>query len=109
LAAIGAIDGGRVDAAVKRHLARAIEDCDDRAAESKSRKIVLQIEVKPITHQDGATCDVEITVQVKSVIPTHVAMPVTARVSGRSDAWFNDMSQENPDQRTIDEFPNEAN
>lgn len=103
LAAIGAIDGGIVNAAVKKHLARAIEDCDDRPYEEKARKVTVQIEVKPVTRQDGATCEVEVTTQIKSTIPTHVANPITARVSGRSDAWFNDLSQDNPDQLTIDQ------
>lgn len=107
LRALAALDGGRIDEAFKLHLRRAIEDCDDRPGEEKSRKVTLQVEVKPIARQDGATTDVEIVVQAKSSIPTHVSGAVSARVLHGGDAWFNDFSEDNPDQRTLDQ-QNEA-
>lgn len=103
LSALAAMDGGRIDEAFKLHMRRAILDCDDRPFEEKARKLTLQIEVKPIARQDGAATDVEIVVQAKSSVPNHVSQAVSARVLHGGDAWFNDLSQGNPDQLTIDE------
>lgn len=103
LTAVGDMDGGRVDEAVKLHIRRAIEDCEDRPGEDKVRKVTLEVAIKPVSRQDGATCDIELEAKVKSAIPNHVSAPTTARVLHGGDAWFNDMSEDAPDQRTIDD------
>lgn len=104
MAAIGAIGGGQIAAAVGTLMRRVITDCDDRPYEEKPRKLVIEVAMAPVVRQDGATTDIEITGCVKTSVPTHKSDPVSARLVVGGDAWFNDLSEDNPDQRTIDEL-----
>ena len=100
-------NGGKVAAAFDHHVKRVIEDCDDRPGETKARKITLEVEVVPRILQDGAATDCEITAKVKSTVPAHIAAPVVCQIRRGGIAAFNDLSEDNPHQRTLDEIGEE--
>jgi hypothetical protein len=103
LEGLAMIDGGRVDAAVNHHLTRAIADCEDRPGDKTARKVVLTMLVKPVMLQDGAVTDASVECEVSSTVPKHVSKTVDCRLKQGHRAIFNDMSENNVDQMTIDE------
>lgn len=97
------IAGGTVDAAFQHHLKRAIADCEDRPGDKTARAVVLTINVTPVMLQDGAATDVRTECVVKSTVPPHISKPTECRVKHGGRAAFNDLSENNVDQMTIDE------
>lgn len=103
LEAIGRFQGGAVNAQFVRQMKRAIDDCDDRPGDDKTRKVILTVEMKPIPQGHGHAPHVEMVARVKSSVPDHVSRPVEAKVLHGGDAAFNDLSESNVDQQTIDQ------
>ena len=97
------IAGGTVDAAFSKHVKRAIMDCEDRPGDKNARTISLVVKVTPVILQDGAITDVQIERDVASAVPKHVSKTVECRVKAGGRALFNDLSEADYDQRTIDE------
>lgn len=103
LEGLATIAGGRVDAAVNRQLKRAIADCEDRPGDKNPRKVVLTMLVRPVMLQDGAVTDVNVECEVSSVVPKYISKPVDCRLKAGQRAIFNDMSEDNVNQMTLDE------
>ena len=97
------IADGTVDAAFRQHLKRAIEDCEDRCGDGKARKVLLALHISPVVLQDGGVTEVSIEAKVKSTVPDHISRPVECKVKQGGRAMFNDLSQDNPNQMTIDQ------
>jgi len=107
LGSIQHVAGGTVDATFQQQLKRVIEDCGDRPGEKKARQVILIVNVTPIMLQDGAAYDVSTDYEIKSTIPTFISRPVECRVKTGGRAIFNDLSEGNVDQMTIDEISGE--
>lgn len=103
LAEIGALGSGTVAEAFNRHLQRAIADCEDRPGDDKARKVTLTLLVKPLQLQDGACTEVIVEAEASSSVPKHVSRPVECRIKHGGRALFNDLSEDNVDQMTIDQ------
>lgn len=95
--------GGTVDAAFRHHVKRAILDCEDRPGEKKPRTITLSLKVVPVILQEGAVTDVQADCEVTSSVPKHVSRTVECRIKQGGRAIYNDLSEDNVDQMTIDE------
>jgi hypothetical protein len=98
------IDGGRVDVAFNRHLRRAIEDCEDRPGDRNARKVVLTAILRPVCLQDGAVTDVNAEFEIASSVPKHISRTVECRIKANGRAIFNDLSEDDVEQMTIDEI-----
>lgn len=96
-------DGGRVDAAFSWHMKRAIEDCEDRPGDKSKRYVLIRMVVTPVLLQDGAVTDCNIECEVSSAIPKHVSRPINCRIKSGGRAVFNDMSEGDVDQKTLDQ------
>ena len=96
---------GTVEASFNRHLKRAIEDCDDRAGDSKARKVTIEVLLSPQQLQDGSTCNIKAECKIKSSVPDHISRPIECRIKQGGKAVFNDLSPDNPDQMTLDQVP----
>ncbi len=94
---------GTVDAAFAQHVKRAIVDCEDRPGDKKPRKVTITANIVPVVMQDGAVTDVCVDCEVSSTVPKHVSKSVECRIKQGGRAIFNDMSNANVDQMTIDE------
>lgn len=108
LSNLGEMSGGAVSVQFQRHLARAFADCEDRPGDKTARKIVLEIEVVPVVDQlagDGlpAVIHADITCKIKSKLPDHVSKPTECHLRQGNRAVFNDMSESNVSQMTLDE------
>lgn len=103
LEGLASIAGGKVDAAVNMQLKRMIADCEDRPGDKNPRKVVLTMLVRPVMLQDGAVTDVNVECEVSSAIPKYISKPVDCRIKHGQRAVFNDLSEDDVDQMTIDE------
>lgn len=97
------VDGGRVDEVFRRHLSRAIADCEDRPGDKTKRVVQIAVLITPDVQQDGAVTDVNIECEVSSKVPKHISRTINCAVRSNGRAVFNDLSQDDIDQRTLDE------
>lgn len=96
-------EGGRVALLFKRHLERAVQDCEDRPGDKNKRKVTVNLLLSPVIGQDGATCDTNVEIELTSSIPKHITRPINCRMKHGGQLVFNDMSEDNVDQLTLDE------
>lgn len=56
---LGLLDRGRVGKAIEQFVKQATEDCMDRPGDDRARKILLEIEVKPVSeiHGESISCE----------------------------------------------------
>lgn len=104
IASLTDIDEGRLAAAFTRHMKRAIADCEDRPADKKARVVTIQLAVVPTYVDEGYLQDIGVEASIRSKVPDHVTLPVNCRVKRGSGAVFNDMNENDVDQKTIDEL-----
>lgn len=104
------LDDGRVCEAFNQAIRRAVLDCEDRPAETKTRKVVLQCELKPVCDDRGELTDVAFLFQVKDSVPTRKSKVYRGayRKTGGTNLVFNDLSDEDPGQGTLDRENPEA-
>lgn len=87
------LDGGRVAAAFRHAMARAVSDCEDRPAEENARKVTLQAELVPVNDEDGRCESVNVKFQVSDKIPTRKSKTYSFGVKqkgGKAELFFSD-------------------
>ena len=100
------LDDGRVVEAWNQALRRAILDCEDRPGVTEARKVILQLELAPTIDEDGNVDTVRGQFQVKDSAPVRKTKKYdfSPRLQGKSKVLiFNDLSDDNVKQHTIDE------
>lgn len=102
LSSITDLDGGRVAEAFDQAVKRAVKDCEDRPGETKPRTVVLQLDLVPVMDESGDVGSVAGAFQVKDTCPTRKSR-VYDFSPRRGMLVFNDLSEDNVDQRTLDE------
>lgn len=115
MAALATLDGGRCRAAFDDHIRRCVEDMVDRPGDKRSRKVTLVIEMKPVQDEDGGGLDeVVVAWDAKDTVPTRRSKvynmaPRKGLLRGKptTDLWFNELSPDDANQRTIDELEEE--
>ena len=110
LGSVGDLDAGKVSIAFNRHLRKAIGDCEDRPGDTTARKVTVELEIKPVM-EDGSV-DVIVLAKIKGKIPDHVSSGTRCQLRTLDNATgkvaaFNDMSEDNPRQRTVDDLTEE--
>lgn len=104
---LSTIDEGRIKAAVDLHLKKLTSDCIDRPGCKTPRKLKLELFVVPQVDPDTGQCDdVNIEFDIGSKVPNHRSRPVNCKVRKTSAGpllLFNDLSEGNVNQRTLDE------
>lgn len=80
---LGDLDDGTIRMLVDTALHEALADCDNRPGLDKVRKVVIQIEFKPVLSERGGMKGVENVVQVKTNLPARAGrqeyLPTTVR------------------------------
>lgn len=101
------LDGGRVPEAWNQAVQRCAADCEDRPALKKARKVTLELELIPVFSQDGHVLDsIDASFKVKDSAPLRETKKYNLALrkkAGKHQLVFNDMSDDNIHQRTIDE------
>lgn len=98
------LDGGRLGAAWDAELKRIAQDCEDRPGDDKPRKVNLEVVMQPVKDEAGLCEEVWVKVHVTSSVPKRRSKPLRLGVRRGGMLVFNDMSEDNPNQRTIDEY-----
>lgn len=99
------LDGGRIAAALELEMKAAIADCRDRPTETKPRKVMLEVQLQPTVY-DG-TGDLEainMAMQCKHTCPTRKSRTFNVGVRKNGSLVYNELSQDNVHQRTLDEM-----
>ena len=108
LATLMELDNARVVEAWNQAVQRCASDCEDRPALKKPRKVTLELELIPVFEQDGAVLDsINASFKVKDSAPQRegktYSLGVRRTRDKRHQLVFNDLSDENVNQRTIDQ------
>lgn len=101
------LDGGRVVEAWNQALRRALGDCKDRPAVKKDRKVTLELRLRPVVEEDRDVTECEGHFLVKDTVPTRESKDYSFAMRGlRGEPVlvFNDLSEDNVRQRTLDEY-----
>jgi hypothetical protein len=97
-------DDGRAAVAFKREMERIVFDLSDRAGVEKERSVTLKVTLSPEADERGDLAHVDVNVEIKSAIPSQRTRTVVARVvNGENTLLYNDLSPDQPRQRTIDQ------
>lgn len=100
------LDDGRVLIAWEHALNRVMLDCEDRPG-AGVRKVTLELTLTPVCDDNGYMVTVEGKFVVKDTIPPRKTVPydlvMRKSSTGGRCLMFNDMSDDNALQRTLDE------
>jgi len=104
-AGLAHLDGGMFAAVVDGAIKRAVYDIADRITVPGPRKVVVELAFTPskINHADKEVEQINITYSYKESHPAKKSGTVNCSVKKNGTLQFNDLSQDNVDQRTIDE------
>jgi hypothetical protein len=101
---LGEIDEGRPLMMIQKAIKSATQDCVNRPGLSKTRKINITLELTPICSEDGVCEEVDVEVVSSASIPKSRSKPVNMRPHVRGSLLFNNQSQDDVHQHTIDEL-----
>ena len=104
LSQLDALDNGRIVVAWQQALKRAVADCEDRPAVSETRKVILQTEIVPVLDQDAQLETVKVQFKIKDTVPTRKTKKYDMQPRRGQQLAFNDLSDDNVQQRTLDEL-----
>jgi hypothetical protein len=99
--ALQAIDDGKLNLVLQKHLQRACQDCQDRPNDNKPRKVTVEIGFTPIIEQDGDACDAWMQVKLKSSIPDHQSKPYSVGLQKNGQFVYSPNSLNNVNQETF--------
>jgi len=96
------LDLGRVDSALSQEIERAVEDLKDRPAVDGARKVVLTIEMKPISEDGGSLDRVSVRMHVALKCPKRSTIEYSMRPQGKALVFSTD-SPDNVEQLSLRE------
>lgn len=94
---------GTVDAAFAAHIKRVSEDCYDRPGCVSAREVQLLVKVTPCIDDNGLCETTKMEIEVSSKVPKHVSRPIDCGLRKGGKMVFNDLSEGDVHQKTIDE------
>lgn len=99
------LDAGMLAAAVNEAMANAVQDMKNRIIVTGNRQITIDIFLKPVAVDRAGTLEqVKITYGLKEKWPVRKSAETVCGVKHSGMLYFNELSPNNPDQRTIDEL-----
>lgn len=103
LSTLPKLDFGKIDAAFRAEMDRAVEDCKDRPLESKARKVSINFLLAPKIDKaaglEGNNADeVELQCEVTSTVPKRKTRVYTMRTQQNNGLLFQPDSPDEPDQ-----------
>jgi len=95
------LDLGIANAAFQQHIKRVALDCLDRPGDSSSRKVTMEILIKPELLPDGSCDRVKLQIQIGSKVPTHRTKVYDLGLRKNGVLAFSEDSPDNFDQTTL--------
>lgn len=96
------LEGGRVGAAFEMELKRVVMDCEDRPGDLKPRKVTIELVIEPYSDQSGVCENVWGRINVGSSVPKRKTKPISFGVRRGGMLVFNDLSESDVTQLTIE-------
>lgn len=101
---LDALDDGRVVAAVKAALKRCALDCEDRPGEKGARLVNLEFSLVPVPDiESGDLESIDVKFKVTDKVPKRQTRDYNMGLRRGGVLVFNDLSDEDINQRTIDQ------
>lgn len=100
-------DNGRVAAAFDKLLEQTVRDCFDRPGVDSSRTVTMTVTIKPVMHNSGDVEAVKGIVKLAGKCPAYETPEISfapRKRNGKHVLVWNDLSEGNPSQRTLDEL-----
>lgn len=108
------VDGGRIAVAFNQALARLAADCEDRPGDNKPRIVNLQCALIPVLDAQGQYEEAKTQFVISDSIPKRkskiISLQPTRKTKGGKQTnsfAFNDLSEDDVHQKTIDEVTGE--
>lgn len=98
------IDEGRIHEAFEQALKRARDDCSDRPAVEKPRKVNLTATLTPVCDPNGSLASVIVQFEIEDKLPKRMSSKYDMAV-GRGGLLFNELSKDDIHQGTLDDAP----
>jgi hypothetical protein len=98
---LAVLDGGKIDAALSKHLQRASVDCQDRPGDNKPRSVTIDITFQPVVEEDGDCLEAKMDVRIKSKVPVHQSKAYSVGLRRGGKFVFNEESLGNVNQNTF--------
>lgn len=105
VAKLETLDGGKEILRIDKMIAQAAKDCVDRAGVKKPRSVVITLNMVPYAADDDLVDQVVLEVTSKVEIPGSCSKTFVMDARGNGVLLLNDLSPDQPKQRTIDEGP----
>ncbi|HEY1190997.1 MAG TPA: hypothetical protein VGE74_25415 [Gemmata sp.] len=99
LATLGELSAGQSEAIINAALRQAIRDTEDRGADKKSRKVMIEIDLKKIGESVAATVKAKVTMPPYQTETTIGDIKLNER--GQPEMVFAPASPHNPKQQTL--------
>ena len=96
------LDGGRIHEAFMAELRRVALDCEDRPADDKTSKVTLELHVEPITDEHVQLDSLSGKFHVTSTVPKRRSKSYSFGFRKGGRLVFNDLSDDDIHQRTIE-------
>ena len=98
---------GRIARLFERQVNRICDDCRDRPADKKPRKLIVQFSFEPVLDPESRECEtVKMSVQVKAKVPDYQSAVYPMVCTHKGGLKFNADLPESHDQQAIG-FPND--
>ena len=81
----------------------AVKDCLNRPGVDKSREVIVKVRFKPRKDEDGLAEEADVDVVLASKIPDFASQSVNCSLRKTGHAVWNDLSEGDVDQLTIDQ------
>ena len=101
---LGVFDDGGLDVVFKRALCRVNEDLIDRPGVSAAREINITLRLTPEVGESGHLANVDIEAELKLKVPCVRTNTIKGRTAPDGRLVYNDLSPDDPMQRTLDEI-----
>ena len=100
---IAKMDDGKLAAAFALLAREAIQDCADRPALTKKRKVTMTVEFEPELEGRNLST-VKFAVDFQGARPALQSRVYSGRLDRKGRLTFNDLSPDDPDQMTLDQL-----
>lgn len=104
LSSLSTIDEGRIREAFEQALKRARDDCSDRPALAKPRKVNLTATLTPVCDPNGSLSSVTVQFEIEDKLPKRMSNKYDMAIT-RGGLLFNELSKDDIHQQTLDDAP----
>lgn len=103
LASLADLDGGRIAAALDREVGRCYDDCMDRPALEKPRKVTLEIVLMPEADDSGALASIDTKFKIKPAALPAKESRAYNMLPQNGELLMNELAPDNARQLTLDQ------